>query len=191
MQPDDILEGAILALDQSARLLSDSFALFERGSCASAVVLGIFAREEMGRCQMLLDLREQVIAGASVASDEIGERYQDHVAKLKHSQSGTYARLSPEQTTAFIASWRNPQGAQYEAFRDALDHKHKRGRQQGAQDLHDQRVTALYIDVDDHGRWSRPYKIAASEVYRARAQIAVFVRGSRSFWYDFVYDNPT
>jgi AbiV family abortive infection protein len=54
--PEYLVRGYALALEQCGRLLLDACALYERGSFANAVVLAAFAREELGRSQILLDL---------------------------------------------------------------------------------------------------------------------------------------
>jgi len=54
--PQFIMQGAAYALEQCGRLLRDANALYRSGSYASAVVLTAFAREELGRYRILLDL---------------------------------------------------------------------------------------------------------------------------------------
>jgi hypothetical protein len=49
-----LLSGAALALEQCGLLLRDAVCLFKNRSFGSAVVLAAFAREELGRCQILI-----------------------------------------------------------------------------------------------------------------------------------------
>jgi len=44
----DLLEGAMYAMEQAGHLVHDAVGLYERGRYSSAVVLGVYAREEMG-----------------------------------------------------------------------------------------------------------------------------------------------
>jgi hypothetical protein len=61
--PQYLLEGAVYALEQCGLLLRDATLLYRNDSCASAVALAAFAREELGRWKILLTLREEVIGG--------------------------------------------------------------------------------------------------------------------------------
>jgi AbiV family abortive infection protein len=79
--PQFLLEGAILALEQCGLLLHDANVLYRGGSYASAVVLTAFAREELGRYTILLDLRKEVLTGKEFTIEEIQDRCDDHVTK--------------------------------------------------------------------------------------------------------------
>ena len=48
----DLLEGAMYAMEQAGHLLHDAVGLYERGRYSSAVVLSVYAREEMGRAEI-------------------------------------------------------------------------------------------------------------------------------------------
>lgn len=60
-----ILQGAAYALEQCG-LLRDANILYRNGSYASAVVLTAFAREELGRYRILLDLWRRASAGEAI-----------------------------------------------------------------------------------------------------------------------------
>jgi AbiV family abortive infection protein len=57
--PQYLLEGAAYALEQCGLLLRDANSLYRNGSYSSAVALALFAREELGRYQTLLELRNR------------------------------------------------------------------------------------------------------------------------------------
>src|SRR5262245_7312944 len=78
-----LTKGAYLALEQGGLLLRDANCLYRSGAFASAVVLAAFAREELGRAGILLDLRANVIAGEVVTPTQIKQSCEDHVTKQK------------------------------------------------------------------------------------------------------------
>jgi AbiV family abortive infection protein len=79
--PEYLLKGAAYALEQCGLLLRDANLLYRNGSYASAVALAAFAREELGRWRILLDLRKQVLDGSSLTIKDIQDRCDDHVRK--------------------------------------------------------------------------------------------------------------
>src|ERR1700751_2675570 len=79
--PQYLLEGAVYALEQCGLLLRDANLLYRSGSDATAVALTAFAREELGRWKILLDLRREVLGGKNVTIEEINDRCDDHVTK--------------------------------------------------------------------------------------------------------------
>jgi AbiV family abortive infection protein len=73
-----LLQGAVYALEQCGLLLRDANALFHDGSYASAIVLAAFAREELGRSNILFDLRSAVLSGETVTAELLAQRCGDH-----------------------------------------------------------------------------------------------------------------
>jgi len=59
--------------------LRDANVLYRDGSYASAMVLGLFAQEELGRWSMLRDLRKKVLDGKHLTVKEI----QDHCGESR------------------------------------------------------------------------------------------------------------
>jgi AbiV family abortive infection protein len=86
--PQFLLEGAVLALEQCGLLLHDANVLYRGGSYASAVVLTAFAREELGRYTILLDLRKEVLR-KEFTIEEIQDRCDDHVTKQQAGMLST------------------------------------------------------------------------------------------------------
>src|SRR6516162_8496916 len=74
-----LLQGAVYALEQCGLLLRDANVLYRSGSYASAVVLAAFAREELGRSTIILDLRRKVLAGDKFTLNDIQDQCDDHV----------------------------------------------------------------------------------------------------------------
>src|SRR5262249_25586285 len=78
-----VLEGAAYALEQCGLLLRDANTLYKAKAYASAVALAAFAREELGRWRMLLDLRREVIDGKQLTIGDVKDRCASHVDKQK------------------------------------------------------------------------------------------------------------
>src|SRR5262245_9622839 len=81
--PQYLLEGAVYALEQSGLLLRDANILYRNRTYASAVALAAFAREEMGRWRILLELRKRVVAGESITTEQVQAECDDHVTKQR------------------------------------------------------------------------------------------------------------
>jgi AbiV family abortive infection protein len=73
-----LLEGAVYALEQCGLLLRDADLLYRNRSFATAVVLAAFAREELGRWQILLKLRKEVLGGRQLSLKDVGARWGKH-----------------------------------------------------------------------------------------------------------------
>jgi AbiV family abortive infection protein len=78
-----LMMGAVYALEQCGFLLRDAVGLYHSGSYGSAVALASFAREELERCNILLDLRTRLLAGETVGVQEIADSCEDHLEKAK------------------------------------------------------------------------------------------------------------
>jgi len=77
LTPDELAQGANLALDNARRLIIDARILYEAGRLATSAALAILAIEELGK-RPLLDYM------AYASDDELGEqwrRYRSHSAK--------------------------------------------------------------------------------------------------------------
>src|SRR5689334_17446310 len=81
VSPRYLIEGAAYALEQCGLLLRDANLLYRNGSYASAVAVTLFAREELGRYQILLKLRKKVLDGDRLRIEEIKNRCRHHVTK--------------------------------------------------------------------------------------------------------------
>jgi AbiV family abortive infection protein len=81
--PQYLLEGAVYALEQCGLLLRDANLLYRSDSCATAVALALFAREELGKWKILLNLRHEVLGGKNVTIQEIKDRCDDHATKQR------------------------------------------------------------------------------------------------------------
>ena len=76
---DFLLKGYALALEQCGLLLRAAVLLYKDKSYSNAVALAAFAREELGRSQILLDLWRQRLGGSPVTTDDTEKTCEDHV----------------------------------------------------------------------------------------------------------------
>src|SRR5215831_19062875 len=93
--PRYLLEGAAYALEQCGLLLRDANVLYRNGSYSSAVAIALFARDELGRYRILLDLRKEVLGGNHFTIEEIGKRCKKHEHKQEAGIRATHRSLSP------------------------------------------------------------------------------------------------
>src|SRR5436190_22890133 len=98
--PEYLLKGAAYALEQCGLLLRDANLLYRNGSYASAVAVALFAREELGRYRILLDLRKQVLRGERFTIKEIQDRCWDHVRKQEAGMMSFVLRLVTDPALA-------------------------------------------------------------------------------------------
>jgi AbiV family abortive infection protein len=152
--PEYLLKGAAYALEQCGLLLRDANLLYRNGSYASAVAVALFAREELGRWRILLDLRTKVLGGERVTIEEIQERCRGHVTKQEAGMLSFVMRVETDTALGGI-------------FGTYVNAKHGSEEWQTAKEQleqttisferHKQRMSALYVDPVPEG-WNRPTK---------------------------------
>jgi AbiV family abortive infection protein len=79
--PRYILQGSVYALQQCGLLLRGASILYRNGAHANAVVLTLFAQEELGQSRLLDDLWRKASAGDTLTMEQIRDACKDHVAK--------------------------------------------------------------------------------------------------------------
>ena len=76
-----LMQGAVYALEQCGSLLDDACCVYRAGSYGTTIALAAFAREKLGRSNILLGLRTRVLAGKIVSAKDIAKACDDHVEK--------------------------------------------------------------------------------------------------------------
>jgi AbiV family abortive infection protein len=150
-----LLEGAVYALDQCGLLLRDANLLYRKGSYASAVAVALFAREELGRYRILLELRKKVLDGDSLTIKKIQDRCRDHVTKQKHGMLSFVVRVDTDtELGGLLGTYLTvKQGSEeWKAAREQLE----QAQRTVPVERHNQRMSALYIDAVAPDRWNRP-----------------------------------
>jgi AbiV family abortive infection protein len=154
-----LLEGAVYALEQCGLLLRNANLLYRNDSYASAVALAAFAREELGRWTILLDLRRKVLSGDNLTVKQIQEACADHVRKQDAGMKSIVTRTDRTSGLGKILTTRMtaPHGsAEQKAAREQIDKIDQLKKRREPDERHKLRMSALYVDVTSDGRWSRP-----------------------------------
>ena len=157
--PQFLLEGAVLALEQCGLLLRDANVLYRGGSYASAVVLTAFAREELGRYTILLDLRKEVLTGKEFTIEEIQDRCDDHVTKQQAGMLSTVFTADRDSGLGKLLRVRmesHPQSAEWKEAEAALTRISETKNKRVPSDRHKSRMSALYVEPISEHRWNRP-----------------------------------
>ena len=145
--PEYLLKGAAYALEQCGLLLRDANSLYSCGSYASAVAVALFAREELGRYRILLDLRTQVLGGGHLTIEKIQKRCRDHVTKQEAGMLSFVMRVDTDTALGkLLGTYLNAkQGSEeWKSAREQLE----QARQSIPVERHKQRMSALYVDAE-------------------------------------------
>lgn len=164
--PQYLLEGAVYALEQCGLLLRDGTMLHRNGSHANAVALAAFAREELGRWKILLNLRSEVLGGKSLTLKEIKARCDDHVTKQKAGMLSLTMRPPMDSGVGRLmqARMQFPPGSKEWKEADAqLEKINNEKRKRIPDERHRQRMSALYVEPLSGGSWNQPARRITQE----------------------------
>lgn len=168
MTPHHIMRGAAYALEQCGILLRDANVLYRHGSYASAVVLTAFAREELGRYIILLELWRRASAGEAVEVKQIQETCDDHVAKQRAGMLSTTMRADTASRLGELLQVRMKNHPQSEAWKKAdaeLKRIDEMKKKRTPGDRHEKRVAALYVEPLSETNWNRPAVTTATTAH--------------------------
>lgn len=159
--PQYLLEGAAYALEQGGLLLHDSVLLYRNEKYASAIVMALFSREEVGRYKLLRDLRKEMVEKCrTVTVKDIRRTCDDHAVKQFRGQSGVILKSSSDDQigkllrATFDYLSKSPEARQARAQLDTIVQQlhHQMPHQR-----HDLRQKSLYVEPSDSGTsWNRP-----------------------------------
>jgi AbiV family abortive infection protein len=154
VSPQYLQEGAVYALEQCGLLLRDANLLYRNGSYASAVALAAFAREELGRYGILLELRKKVLDGGHLTIKEIQDRCRDHVTKQEAGMLSFVMRVTDAPLGGLLSTYLSVRhgSGEWNTAREQLE----QARQTVPVERHRQRMSALYVDAVSADRWRRP-----------------------------------
>jgi AbiV family abortive infection protein len=159
MSPEDLFKNPFYALEQSGLLLRDANILYRRGSYATTIVLAAFAREELGRYRILLDLWRRACTGEVLSVKQIQQRCDNHETKQKAGMLSTTMRADRDSGLGKIlrASLENPpQSSAAQEARATLKTIDRKEQKRTPDDRHGQRMSALYVEPESETRWNRP-----------------------------------
>jgi AbiV family abortive infection protein len=157
VSPQYLLEGAAYALEQCGLLLRDANLLYRSGSYASAVVLALFAQEELGRWDMLRDLRKKVLDGERLTVKEIQDHCVDHVSKQRAGMMSITMRADRDTGLGkLLQTNAKPGSKEWKEARQQIEKLDRLKAKSVPSDRHQQRRSALYVDAVPPDRWNRP-----------------------------------
>jgi AbiV family abortive infection protein len=154
-----LLEGAAYALEQCGLMLRDADGLYRSGSYSNAMVLAAFAREELGKWKIFLDLRREVLGGKNLTIKDINDRCDDHVRKQKSGMLSLTMRADKDSPVGKILTARieaSPGSDGWREMDEKLAQIDRLKKKRVPSERHYQRMSALYVDALPDGRWNRP-----------------------------------
>jgi len=168
LRPEVLAEGALRALEQAFRLADDAFLLLEKERWPTAVVLALFAREELGRYALLAEVFRDARTGKAVSASDIAKRCEDHLEKMRRGFVTTTIRVPETEAASWEAFFNNPGTPESKTFRERLDRMHHAKARRQHDDAHKMRLRALYIELSSSGTWVLP-----SDVSKEDAEVEV------------------
>jgi AbiV family abortive infection protein len=168
MSPENLLKGPFYALEQCGLLLRDANILYRKGSFASTIVLAAFAREELGRYRILLDLWHRAKAGEAFTAKQISDVCDDHEAKQRAGMLSSTMRADRGSGLGKILRARSENHPQSQAFKNAgatLEKVDKINIKRTPGDRHKERMSALYVEPVSETQWNRPGDTSAMAAY--------------------------
>jgi AbiV family abortive infection protein len=174
-----LLEGAVYALEQGGLLLHDSVLLYQKGKYASAIVMALFAREEVGRYKLLRDLRKEMMGnGRTVTVDDIRRKCKNHLEKQFRGQFGVTIKPSGNDKMSKLMKTMirsHPQSPEAHKANAELDIMAEQLLKKLPYQRHDLRQKSLYVEPSDSGTsWNRP-KDQSKQTAREEIQGAAMV----------------
>lgn len=159
--PQYLLEGIAYALVQAALLLQDAILLCTNQRYASAIVMALFSREEVGRYKILRDLRKNMMEkGDAVTIEDIEEACEDHVTKQTRGQLGVILKSSGGDQLGKLLRAKfdhDPQSREAHEANAQLDIIANQLYRKMPHQRHDLRQNALYVGPNDSGTgWNQP-----------------------------------
>ena len=154
-------------MEQSGVLLTNAITLHSSKAYASAVVLALLAREELGRCNILLDLWRKASGGADVSVGEVQKACDDHVEKQRRGQLSTMYRTEGAGGFANLLRERSkvkPGTSEYAKLDEQLKKIDDPKAKRTPGERHSTRMKAMYVDLNEGGAdWSRPHLLPKGE----------------------------
>lgn len=164
-----LIEGVWFAMEQAGRLLGSSVCLYGANDFGSAIALGMFAHEELGRSRILLDMADEVHRGAMIDTEGLRRRCNDHLEKQRRGAfSVTYggSQGEPLADALNVRMKSNPGSAEYEAAQAAIDEASAAIAKAQPSQRHSDRLGAVYLDLASDGRtWKRPMEIGKQAAF--------------------------
>jgi AbiV family abortive infection protein len=157
---ETLRQGAWYALEQAGRLLRAAAMLADNGDPITGAALAMFAREELGRSDILRTLASGVDAGGSMEPAEVRDACEDHVKKQSAGAFSTTLRGQPPtgvDTALRKMLATEPASQEGQAAKQTADLATEAKRRRSPQQRHSIRIGGLYVELNDEGSgWLRP-----------------------------------
>ncbi len=165
-----LVKGALYALEQCGILLADAVVLINKKSYSSAVVLAAFAREELGRCRILINFFDAIVKKRQVVTlEDINKACKKHVVKQKWGQLSTSLRFQNDSQAGKLMLERmkllqsgQQLSKRYKEIETKVAEIMEKIRKRTPDDRHRARAKALYVEPNNSGSgWNIPKKISS------------------------------
>lgn len=164
-----ILRGFALALEQCGLLLRDANGLYQRRSYGNAIVMAAFAREELGRSELLLDFWRQRRGGSTVTVKQIKAACKKHVEKQRAGMLSTTMMEDRDTPLGKLMRQRMMNARHTQEWKEAdtaVELELERIRMRTPDERHTDRMRALYVEPISSSEWNRPADISAQTACR-------------------------
>jgi AbiV family abortive infection protein len=131
-------------------------------------VLAAFAREELGRSKILLDLWRRQRDGHSVTVGQIDRACGEHVDKQRAGMLSMTMRAGRQTGLGKILTGRMTNIPQSQAWKDAdaaLKQIDEKKAKRTPDDRHSARMRALYVEPTSSSQWNRPADMSAQTAH--------------------------
>jgi AbiV family abortive infection protein len=163
-----LIRGAWYAIEQCGLLLRDAVLLYDNGRAPTAIGLALFAREELGKSQILLELwnaGNQEGRWPTVA--EVERACEDHAQKQRYAQGSITFQAGNEteigKLMQRITTSSGPEKWEASDQLKELIRKKMKGEPERRVNL---RESAFYVDPNISGTdWDRPHDLREAEAY--------------------------
>jgi len=161
LNAEEIIKGAFYAMEQAGLLINDAALLYAQQKWPSSLVLAVFALEELGKAEVLLQ------RGIDAASTADKTRAQVFAGNTAHTTKLRGGRGPDTITTAISFAGEIPEPDTAEAA--ALNHQLQQAEQiatgNAPANAHGARMRSLYVDLPESEIWTRPKETSPSEAY--------------------------
>jgi AbiV family abortive infection protein len=165
-----LLKGAVYALENCGALLRDAVALYDRKSYASAIVMTMFAREELGKYRILRQELEKVAAGGTLQPADLASKEGpifSHIDKQEQAVLSIVQRPDPGTRLDELlrAQFELEIGSQeWLKLRQELDAVTEAQKKALPKQRHNRRMDAPYVGINEtHTDWIRPQEVTQEE----------------------------
>lgn len=163
MDTRDLIQGGIHALQHARQLLEDSALLASQKRWSTAFVLGLFAREEIGRYNLLLTKAKDLHPSGTIAPDALRALCRIHELKLALGSGADIPGLIHRICADLKAAPSTLVRLSAHVPKDVVEFLTFSPRIVAGSAQRRAREAALYVDATDDDSWALPSAIAPQD----------------------------